>query len=150
AVALVAVTVGVRLDDGGIGLQPGLTVLLLAPELYAPLRQLGTQFHASADGLAVASRILELLEAPADVSSRGTLVPSAPAAHAVRFERVSFSYPGRDGLVLDAVELSLLPGETVALVGESGAGKSTVANLLLRLCEPTSGQVTVGPAALAH
>jgi thiol reductant ABC exporter CydD subunit len=149
AVALVAVTVGVRLDGGGLGLQAGLTVLLLAPELYAPLRQLGAQFHASADGLAVASRILELLDAPADVRTQGTLVPPTPAEHEVRFERVSFAYPARDGLVLDGLELSLLPGETVALVGESGAGKSTVANLLLRLCEPTSGQITVGGLDLA-
>jgi ABC-type multidrug transport system fused ATPase/permease subunit len=141
--------VGVRLDRGGLGLQAGLTVLLLAPELYAPLRQLGAQFHASADGLAVASRILELLDAPADVRTQGTLVPPTPAEHEVRFERVSFAYPARDGLVLDGLELSLLPGETVALVGESGAGKSTVANLLLRLCEPTSGQITVGGLDLA-
>src|SRR6185312_3690631 len=55
-VALVAVTVGVRLVDGGIGLEAALTVLILAPELYLPLRQLGMQFHASADGLAVAER----------------------------------------------------------------------------------------------
>ena len=63
-VALVAVTVGVRLVDGGLGFQAGLTVLILAPELYLPFRQLGAQFHASADGLAAAERILELLEAP--------------------------------------------------------------------------------------
>ena len=63
-VALVAVTIGVRLVGGGIGLQAALTVLVLAPELYLPLRQLGAQYHASADGLAVAERLLGLLEAP--------------------------------------------------------------------------------------
>ena len=56
-VALVAVTVGVRLAGGSLGLQSGLTVLVLAPELYAPLRRLGAEFHSSADGLAVAERI---------------------------------------------------------------------------------------------
>src|SRR5215831_18658414 len=64
AVALVAVTVGVRLVDGDLGFQAGLTVLVLAPELYLPLRQLGAQFHASADGAAVAGRLLDLTEVP--------------------------------------------------------------------------------------
>jgi ABC-type multidrug transport system fused ATPase/permease subunit len=62
----------------------------------------------------------------------------------VLFEQVSFSYPTRSGLVLDRLDLELSPGETVALVGESGAGKSTVAQLLLGLLEPTSGRVSVG------
>jgi thiol reductant ABC exporter CydD subunit len=148
-VALVAVTVGVRLVDGGIGLEAGLTVLVLAPELYLPLRQLGAHFHASADGIAVADRILVLLDAPAEVGPGGTLAPLSPAVAAVRFEGVSFAYPARSGLVLDRLDLELLPGETVALVGESGAGKSTVASLLLRLAEPTDGHVTVGGADLA-
>ena len=143
-VALVAVTAGVRLVDGSLGLRTGLLVLVLAPELYAPLRQLGTQFHASADGLAVAERVLELLEQAPEVSSRGRLVPPSPAEAVVRLESVSFAYPSRPGLVLDQVELELLPGETVALVGASGTGKSTVVTLLLLLAEPASGRITVG------
>src|SRR5436190_4060892 len=114
-VALVAVTVGVRLADGGLGLQAGLTVLVLAPELYLPLRQLGVQYHASADGVAVADRIFTLLEAPAEVASAGTFAAPSPAAAALRFEGVSFAYPARPGLVLDGLELELFPGETVAL-----------------------------------
>jgi ATP-binding cassette, subfamily C, bacterial CydD len=148
-VALVAVTVGVRLVGGDLGLQAGLTVLVLAPELYLPLRQLGAQFHASADGLAVAERMLAVLEAPSAVRSGGERMPPSPAAAAVRLQGVSFSYPSRAGLVLDGLDLELLPGETVALVGESGAGKSTVASLLLRLAEPTAGRVTVGDVDLA-
>ena len=149
-VALVAVVVGVRLVDGGLGLQAGLTVLVLAPELYLPLRQLGAEYHAGADGLAVSERILELLDAAPEAGTSGTLVPPSPALAAVRFEMVSFAYPSRPGLVLDGFELELLPGETVALVGESGAGKSTVGNLLLRLAEPTSGRVSVGGFDLAR
>jgi ABC-type transport system involved in cytochrome bd biosynthesis fused ATPase/permease subunit len=148
-VALVAVTVGVRLDDGRLELQAGLTVLILAPELYAPLRALGAQFHASADGLAVAERVLALLDAPAEAGEGGSLAPPIPAEHAVRFEGVSFAYPSRPAAVLDGLELTLGPGETVALVGESGAGKSTVAALLLRLAEPAGGRVTVGAVDLA-
>jgi thiol reductant ABC exporter CydD subunit len=150
SVALVAVTVGVRLVSGGLGLQAGLTVLILAPELYAPLRQLGAQFHASADGLAVADRMLSLLEAPPAVGAGGRLVAANPAEAPVRFERVSFAYPSRPELVLDELDLELLPGETVALVGASGTGKSTVASLLLRFAEPIAGRVTVGGMDLAE
>jgi ATP-binding cassette, subfamily C, bacterial CydD len=150
SVALVAVTVGVRLVGGGLGLQAGLTVLILAPELYAPLRQLGAQFHASADGLAVADRMLSLLEAPPAVGTGGRLAPPNPAEASIRFERVSFAYPSRPELVLDELDLELLPGETVALVGASGTGKSTVASLLLRFAEPIAGRITVGGRDLAE
>jgi len=148
-VALVAVTVGVRLAGGSLGLQAGLTVLVLAPELYLPLRQLAAQFHASADGLAVAERMLALLEAPPAVAAGGRLVPPNPREAPVRFEAVSFAYSSRPGLVLDEFDLQLQPGETVALVGPSGAGKTTVASLLLRFAEPSSGRVTVGGIDLA-
>ncbi len=143
-VALVAVTVGVRLVRAGIGLEAGLMVLLLAPELYLPLRQLAAQFHSSADGLAVADRLLGLLEAPPTVTSRGGLTPPSPAEAVVALEGVSFGYPARGGLVLDGMDLELSPGETVLLLGASGAGKSTVANLLLRLADPMAGRITVG------
>jgi thiol reductant ABC exporter CydD subunit len=141
-IALVAVTVGVRLVDGGLGLEAGLTVLVLAPELYLPLRNLAAQFHASADGLGVARRLLDLAEAAPRTAS-GDAVPPSPRVATVRLERVSFSYPLRPGLVLDAVELELRPGEAVALMGPSGGGKSTVAALLLGFAEPTRGRVTL-------
>ena len=147
-IALVAVTVGVRLVNGGIGLEAALTVLLLAPELYLPLRNLAAQFHASADGLAVAERLLDLLEGPTAARS-GAVRPPSPLEVTVRFETVSFAYPSRDGLVLEDVELELQPGRTTAIVGPSGSGKSTMAALLLRFAEPTAGRVTVGGIDLA-
>lgn len=147
-VALVAVTVGVRLVNGGLALQAGLTVLVLAPELYLPFRRLGAEYHASADGLAVAQRMFELLDAPASVGPSGPSLAPSPALVSVRLEKVSYSYPTRSGLVLDRLDLELSPGETVALVGESGAGKSTVAGLLLGLLEPAAGRVVVGDTDL--
>jgi ATP-binding cassette subfamily C protein CydD len=148
-VALVAVTVGVRLADGGLGLGPGLTVLVLAPELYLPFRRLGAEFHASAGGLAVAERMLALLDAPAAAVGGGGAAPPSPAAAPVRFEGVSFRYPARPSPVLAGLDLDLRPGEAVALVGESGAGKSTVAALLLGLLAPDAGRITVGRTDLA-
>jgi ABC-type transport system involved in cytochrome bd biosynthesis fused ATPase/permease subunit len=147
-IALVAVTVGVRLVEGGVGLEAGLTVLVLAPELYLPLRNLAAQYHASADGLAVAGRLLDLVDdGPAPV--RGAVAPPRPSEVPIRLEDVSFAYPARPGLVLDRVDVELAPGETVALVGPTGSGKTTVASLLLRLTEPTGGRVLAGDVDLA-
>ena len=148
-IALVAVTVGVRLVEGGLGLEAGMTVLVLAPELYLPLRNLAAQFHTSADGLAVAGRLLELADEPAGRPARTAAAPG-PGEALVRLEGVSFSYPSRPGLVLDGVQLELRPGETVALTGQSGAGKSTVVSLLLLLAEPDSGRLTAGGVDLAR
>jgi thiol reductant ABC exporter CydD subunit len=147
-VALVAVVVGVRLVEGGLGLEAGLTVLVLAPELYLPLRNIAAQFHASADGLAVAERLLDLVDGE-EAASSGSVTPPSARELPVRLEGVSFAYPARAGTVLDRVDLELRPGETVALVGPSGGGKSTIASLLLRLAEPTRGRVAVGPVDLA-
>jgi len=149
-IALVAVTVGVRLVDGGIGFETGLTVLVLAPELYLPLRNLAAQFHASADGRAVAQRLLDLVDVDVELAGRkGAVSAPSPRTATVRLEGVSFAYPTRPALVLDHVDLELCPGETVALVGPSGGGKSTIASLLLRLAEPDRGRVTAGAVDLA-
>jgi thiol reductant ABC exporter CydD subunit len=148
-VALVAVTVGLRLVSGDLALQPGLTVLLLAPEVYLPLRALGAQYHASADGLAVADRLLTLIEAPTPVEPRRA-VPPRPDHAAVCLERVTFAYPARAGAVLHDVDLELVPRSTTALIGPSGSGKSTVASLLLRFADPLGGRITVGGVDLAR
>ena len=147
-VALIAVTVGVRLVNGSVGFETALTVLVLAPELYIPLRNLAAQYHASADGLAVSGRLLDLIGQPAAVVA-GQAIPPSPRDAAIRFDGVSFDYPGRPEAVLDSVDLELRPGETVALVGASGSGKSTTASLLLRLCEPKAGRLAVGDVDLA-
>jgi thiol reductant ABC exporter CydD subunit len=148
AIALVAVTVGVRLVEGSVGFEAGLTVLLLAPELYLPLRNLAAQYHASADGLAVATRLLDLVE-DGPAPARGAVRPPRPSDVTIRLEDVSFAYPARDGLVLDAVDVELAPGETVALVGPTGSGKSTIASLLLRLADPSGGRLVAGGVDLA-
>ncbi len=123
-------------------------MLVLAPELYLPLRNLAAQFHASADGLAVAQRLLDLVDG--DVAARtGARIAPSPRHAGVRLEGVSFAYPTRPAPVLDSVDLELRPGETVALVGPSGGGKSTVASLLLLLAEPDGGRVTAGDVDLA-
>ena len=147
-IALVAVTVGVRLVEGGLGLEAGLTVLVLAPELYLPLRNLAAQYHASADGLAVGERLLDLAEE--EGRPLGTAIPPSPRNAPVRFEGVSYAYPTRPRPAVADLDLELEPGEMVALTGPSGAGKSTIAALLLLLAEPTAGRVSVGGVDLAE
>jgi thiol reductant ABC exporter CydD subunit len=148
-VALVAVAAGLRLVDGGLGLRAGLTVLILAPELYLPFRALGAEYHASADGLAVAERMFTMLDAPAGAVIGGVARAHSPAEGPVRFEHIQFAYPSRRRPVLEDLELHLDPGETVALIGASGAGKSTVAALMLGLLAPTGGRITAGGMDLA-
>jgi ATP-binding cassette, subfamily C, bacterial CydD len=147
-VALVAVIVGVRLVNGGIGFEAGLTVLVLAPELYLPLRNLASQFHASADGAAVAGRLIDLIEAPPTVVPGRVAAPDLRTA-AIQLDGVSFCYAGRSVPVLEDFDLELFPGETTALVGPSGSGKSTIAALLLRLAEPTEGRILADQIDLA-
>jgi thiol reductant ABC exporter CydD subunit len=149
--ALVAVTVGVQLAAGSLGLEAGLTVLILAPELYAPLRELGAQYHAGADGLAGAERILEVLDRPTIVEMRepARAAPD-PTAGPVALNGVRFAYAGRGGPVLDGVSLVLAPGRITALVGPSGAGKTTLARIVARLADPQAGTVTCGGVDLRH
>jgi thiol reductant ABC exporter CydD subunit len=156
--ALVAVTLGVRLVGGTIGLRPALTVLLLVPELYAPVRRVGSLFHASADGLAATERILVTLERDPPtagpvaggvaVRDRGTASPD-PAAVPVRVRSVTVRFPGRPGRALDRVDLDLQPGELVAVVGASGAGKTTLGRVVLGLTRPDEGVVLAGGRPLA-
>ena len=147
-VALIAVTVGVRLVDRSIDLEPALTVLVLAPELYLPIRNLAAQYHAGADGLAVSGRLLDLID-DAEAVPQGTLSAPSPRDVPVVLEGVTVAYPGRPVPALERFSLGLDPGETVALVGPSGAGKSTVASLLLRFVDPSAGRVSVGGVDLA-
>jgi thiol reductant ABC exporter CydD subunit len=147
--ALVAATIGVQLIGGDLTLDAGLTVLLLAPELYNPLRAVGQQFHASADGLAAAGRVLEVLDAQSPLATPAVPRPAGdPRTAPLRFQKVSYAYPGRPGEVLSELDLTLAPGEFVALMGPSGAGKSTLAALALRLVDPTSGAVSCGSVDL--
>ncbi len=144
SVALVAVTIGMRLVHGDMDLYIGLVILVLAPEAYLPLRQVGAQYHAAAEGLAAAEEIFSVLETPVPASGTG-----AVPAGALAFEDVGVRYPGRSSDAVTGVSFRVEPGETVALVGPSGAGKSTLLSVLLGFVRPTGGRVRVGDADLA-
>ncbi|MFI8182019.1 thiol reductant ABC exporter subunit CydD [Actinacidiphila glaucinigra] len=141
SVALVAVGVGMRLVHGELDLYTGLVILVLAPEAYLPLRQVGAQYHAAAEGLSAADEVFAVLEtAP---PRRGTA--PAPDLRTVVVELDEVAVEGR----LGPVSLRVSPGETIALTGPSGIGKSTLLSVLLGFTEPTSGRVLADGADLA-
>lgn len=149
-VAMVATAIGIQLAEGQLGLEVGLTVLILAPELYLPLREVGNQFHASTDGMVAAEQIFAVLDEPPAVVVPDETVPAPdPTAGPLELRGVSFSHPGR-GEVLSELELSVQPGETVALVGPSGGGKSTLVSLLMRFADPDAGRIECAGVDLAR
>ncbi len=146
---IVAVEIGLRLLYGGIAFEPAFFILLLAPEFYLPLRSLGTQFHASMESSASAERIFTILETPAE-EVQGSIVSAGERVvrTSLAFHDVHYSYPALDDEqrqkeALHGVSFEVLPGQKVAFVGASGAGKTTIASLLLRFMEPTQGDITL-------
>jgi thiol reductant ABC exporter CydD subunit len=157
SVALVAVPLGLRLLTGSVQLSAALAVLVMAPEVVLPLRRASAEFHESTEGLAAAQRALELVGRSTPASSAHASSAHASSARAsvvlssapVQLRCVTVELPGRQKPVLAGASLVISPGETVALVGRSGAGKSTVMSLLLGFLTPTMGSVTVGDQDLS-
>ncbi len=146
SVALVAVSVGLRLAGGRLDLATGLLVIMLAPEIYLPLRAVGARFHDSMEGLAAADDVFAVLETPAADGSGARRPAPDPARVPLRLEGVGVD--GRGGPVLDDLNLTVGPGETVGLRGPSGAGKSTLLDLVTGLRRPDRGRVSVGGVGL--
>ncbi|MFI6885155.1 thiol reductant ABC exporter subunit CydD [Streptosporangium canum] len=147
SLALVAVPVGLRLLSGSLDLSIALLVLLLAPEAYLPLRNMGNKFHAAMEGVAAADQAFAVLDGQAERPARGERASGAGAggrtAPEIRLENVTVRYPDREEAALEDVSLVIAPGERVALVGESGAGKSTLLHLLLGFVSPAAGRVLI-------
>jgi ATP-binding cassette, subfamily C, bacterial CydD len=144
AIGLIAVTLGVRLINGGIAFVNAFLVLLLAPEFYRPLRELGVQRHAGMEGKEAARRISEILQTPPPLNVQAA-APGSPLGNSLTlaFKDVTYSYPGAGQAALNQINLTLLPQTCTALVGRSGAGKSTLVNLLLRFMDVDQGEITV-------
>ena len=144
SVALVAVGIGMRLVHGELDLYSGLVILILAPEAYLPIRQVGTQYHAAAEGLSAAEEIFQVLETePRAVGTR-----EVPDTLRLELEKVTVRHAGRSEASLDSASLVVEPGEVVALLGPSGIGKSTLLDVLLGFTEPAEGRVRVGGVEL--
>jgi ATP-binding cassette subfamily C protein CydD len=165
AIALIAVEVGLRLLQDGIAFDRALAVLLITPEFFLPLRVLAVRFHLGTAGKAAMARVFEILDEPAVMASApqdlAAALPAEPAAALpresrtapfpepalvrppeIRFEAVTFRYRTRSAPALEAISFRMPAGRSVALVGASGAGKSTAASLLLRFMDPSEGCIT--------
>ncbi|MEU2449124.1 thiol reductant ABC exporter subunit CydD [Streptomyces sp. NPDC012765] len=149
SVALVAVTIGMRLVHGELDLYTGLVILILAPEAYLPLRQVGAQYHAAAEGLAAAEEIFEVLETSATGPAGTAELPDGVPLR-IEIEGIAVRYEGRGEDSPGPVSLTVGPGECVALTGPSGAGKSTLLQVLLGFVTPTAGRVRVAGVDLAE
>ncbi|MFF7726262.1 thiol reductant ABC exporter subunit CydD [Streptomyces sp. NPDC008001] len=147
SVALVAVGIGMRLVHGELDLYTGLMVLVLAPEAYLPLRQVGAQYHAAAEGLAAADEVFAVLET--EPAPAGTAPAPDARQAALTVDRLEVRHPGRAEPSLPETSFEVAPGETVALVGPSGSGKTTLLNVLLGFARPAAGRVLVGGTDLA-
>ena len=148
SVALVAVEIGLRLMGGHLGLRTAVMVLVLAPEAYLPLRLLGANYHASAEGMSAAGQVFAVLETPLPVRGHRTDIPD-PALTGLAVHDLRVEYPGRGEPALDGVSLTLEPGEVLAVTGPSGCGKSTLLAVLLGFVTPQGGLVQVDGVSLA-
>lgn len=153
SIALVAVQVGIRLIEGMMVYQPALFILLLAPEFYLPFRTLGAHHHAGMEGTAAAKSIFGILDQkgfgydPAFTSKNSPSINHKPS---VCFENVSFTYPGNSKPALNSINCHLKPGTLNAVVGKSGAGKSTFAHILLGFLHPQKGEVWIDNSRLSE
>ncbi len=162
AVAVVAVEISLRLMAGSISFDRALAVLIIVPEFFLPLRQLATRYHSGSAGMAVAERVFAILDEPIPKGRAAPIEATPAASHLapgtsmrpgpgsdIRLVDIAFTYPGRDEPALNGLDLTIPGGRTLALVGPTGAGKTTIASLLLRFIEPDGGRILVGDVPLA-
>lgn len=145
SIAFVAVSLGLRLVDGSILLDPALTVLILAPEYFLPVRELGQDYHATLDGREAAHKIRALTGRPADDRLVDNPIPENWSDQSVlAFEESSFDYPGgKKAEALESIRFSARGFEKIGIIGPSGAGKSTLIDLIGGFIKPMSGSIKI-------
>lgn len=150
AIALIAVMLGVRLLSDDISFVTAFFILLLVPEFYRPLRDLGADRHAAMEGQSAAERIFAILDEPMPVRLSEHPAALTGRSLTVELNRVSFRYPNVEQAAVVDVSLRLEPGTRTALVGVSGSGKSTIVNLLLRFLDPSEGHIAANGIPLSE
>jgi thiol reductant ABC exporter CydD subunit len=164
AMALVAVEVSLRLMEGALPFGRALALLIITPEFFLPLRTLAQRYHAGAAGQAAAERLFAILDEPVAAGpprarpSRAAPSPATasvamdrlPRPPAIVFDRVTYGYPGRAQPAIADLSLTIPAGARVAIVGPTGAGKSTIVGLLMRFLEPDRGAIRAGPMDLSE
>jgi thiol reductant ABC exporter CydD subunit len=154
SVAIVAVEIGFRLLYRNMEFLPAFFLLVLAPDFYQPLRNLGLRFHAGMSGVTAATRIYEILDTPVSGVryQKSGETPTQPnlTPDTLTLDTITYTYPSRQSPAIEDISLEIPSGKMTALIGPSGSGKSTLASLLLRFIEPQRGQILVGETPLAQ
>ncbi len=151
AIGVIATTLGVRLLNHSIGFDRAFLILLLTPEFYRPLQELGVQRHAAMEGEASAKRLFEILETPLPTEAAAAVdEPISPGPITIDIADLSYTYSGKEKPALYNVNLRLTANTRTALVGRSGAGKSTLVNLLMRFMGATSGSIAANGVAITQ
>ncbi len=147
--AIIAVEIGFRLLYNKMDFLPALFLLVLAPEFYMPLRALGARFHAGMSGTTAAKRIYEILDTPiVDTRySENDIRNSNIELSNIELSNLSFTYPNESAPALENINLTIQSGQQIALVGKTGAGKSTLVQLLLGFIHPTEGEIKIQPSS---
>lgn len=148
--AIIAVEVGLRLLYGQMQFHEALFLLILAPEFYLPLRMLGLRFHAGMAGTSAARRIFQILDTPIQTITDDGPQTMIHDPSSIVCENLSYIYPFETQPALQNINLTISRGQHIALVGKTGAGKTTFANLLLRFIDPTSGIITINHDPLTN
>ena len=133
-------------QSGGVSLEGCLLIILLAADFFIPMRQLGSFFHIAMNGMAASDKIFRLLDLE---ETKPEITESFPSGHTIRCSGLSFSYEP-DRPVLEHVSFRVRAGEVAAFVGETGAGKTTLVNLLIRAYEPTAGEIRLDGVPLGR
>ncbi|MCL1897840.1 MAG: thiol reductant ABC exporter subunit CydD [Micrococcales bacterium] len=141
SVAVVAVSVGLRLDSGSMSLINGLAVIMVAPEVLLPLRNVGAHSHASTAGLTAVNKVFDILAIPLPEAGRKPAPDLTQAS--IKLENLSAQAPNRDWQAPANLSGTIQPGQITALTGPNGAGKSTTVSLILGLAKPDQGRVLV-------
>jgi len=150
SIALVAVSIGLRLLNGSLDFTAAFFALLLAPEFYQPLRHCGSAFHQALTALTAASKIYAFLAVPAQQQKQPTHTEKTRSPFAIRFADVHYRYENKREPALQGVSLTIKAGTTAFIVGSSGAGKSTIFQLLLQFAQPSQGNIFINDLDLGR
>ncbi|MCB0744379.1 MAG: thiol reductant ABC exporter subunit CydD, partial [Ignavibacteriae bacterium] len=148
SIAIIAVEIGLRLLSGNIEFQPALFILILAPDFYNPIRQLGARYHAGMEGVEAAERIFNILDTPIlEFKINKQKIDFLNSN--ITFENVNFTYNDKQIPAVENLNFTIECNKVTALIGESGSGKTTTTNLLLKFIQPDSGVIKISNHNLA-
>jgi ATP-binding cassette, subfamily C, bacterial CydD len=149
SVAVVAVELGIRLIDGGIGLQAALTILILAPEYFQPIRDLGNDYHATMDGKDAGKQINKLLSKPTLSNNHNPLeVPQWTATSTLSVQNLTKQTDTEDKLILEDITFEVNGFQKIGIIGASGAGKSTLIDILSGFSSIKDGSISINETKL--